>query len=61
MGADTRKEGALMSATTTVISTILVKWLIRLGRQVNKGAFHRYAEELKKKDREAGYDNYKNT
>ena len=49
-----------MSATAgTVLTTLLVKWLIRLGRQVNKTAFHKYAEELKKKDVEQGYENYK--
>ena len=52
-------EDALMSASTTVLTTLLVKWLIRLGRQVNKTAFHKYAEELKKKDVEKGYENYK--
>jgi len=60
MVSDTREESTL-SATTTIISTIIIKWLVRIGRQVNRGAFHRYAEELKKKDREAGYDTYKNS
>jgi hypothetical protein len=50
-----------MSTTAgTVLTTLLVKWLIRLGRQVNKTAFHNYADKLKKRDVEEGHEDYKN-
>ena len=49
-----------MSATMTTVGAVLLKIGIRLFRRWNNTEFDKFAAECKKKDKEAGYDTYKN-
>lgn len=42
-----------------VVSAFLARYLLRLAKMFNKEVVHNWAESLKKKDVEAGYETYK--
>ena len=42
------------------VQIFLVNVLMRMAKKLNKGAFHKFAQECKQADREAGYESYKN-